>query len=192
VNFTATVTDKDSSSCAPATFNLGGALPSGWAGVWSTTALSLSPGKSGSATLTATSPVGTADGSYTVGVSATNASASSYNGSATATYVISTAPLSISLATNQSSYMPGQTVGVIVTMLYGTLPDVGASVTVTVTAPNGKKMTTLSGTTGSNGVASLNYNLSKHAAAGTYQAQVSTTVTGASSTVGASTSFTVQ
>jgi uncharacterized protein YfaS (alpha-2-macroglobulin family) len=120
-----------------------------------------------------------------------NSSAGSYNGSATAAYVINTAPLSVSLTTNQSSYLPGQTVGVIVTMLYGTSPDVGASVTVTVTSPNGKK-TTLTGTTGSNGVALLSYNLSKHAPAGTYQAQYGATVTGAASVMGASTSFTVQ
>jgi hypothetical protein len=191
VNFTVTVIDNDSSSCAPATFNLGDALPSGWVGLWNTTVLSLSPGKSGSATLTATSPVGTADGSYNVGVSATNNLASSYSRSAAATYVISTAPLSISLATNQSSYLPGQTVAISVSLLYGTSPDAGASVTVTVTAPDGKA-TTLRGTTGSNGVASLSYRLSNHAAAGTYRAQVGTTVTGASATAGASTTFTVQ
>lgn len=188
VNFTATVTDKDGSSCAPATFNLGDALPSGWAGVWSATALSLSPGKSGSATLTVTSPAGTADGSYNVGVSATNAS---YNGSAAATYVINTAPLSISLTTDQSSYLPGQTVGISVSLLSGTSPVAGASVTVYVTAPGGRT-TTLRGTTGSNGVALLSYKLSNHATAGTYQAQVGTTVTGASPIAGASTTFTVQ
>jgi len=191
VNFTATVIDNDNSSCSPATFNLASALPSGWAGVWSATALSLSPGKSGSATLTVTSPVGTADGSYNVGVSATNASASSYKGSAAATYVISTAPLSISLTTNQSSYLPGQTVAISVSMLYGTSPDAGASVTVTVTPPSGKS-TTVKGTTGSNGVALLSYKLSRSAAAGTYHVQVGTTVTGASSTAGASTTFSVQ
>lgn len=191
VNFAATVIDNDSSSCAPATFNLNDALPSGWAGVWSATALSLSPGKSGSATLSVTSPVGTADGSYNIVASATNASSSSYGVSAAATYVINTSPLTVTLNTNQTSYLPGQTVGVIVTMLYGTAPDVGASVSVTVTNPNGKA-TTLSGTTGSNGVAVLNYKLSKGAPAGTYQAQVGTTVTGASATMGASTSFTVQ
>src|SRR5712691_2920502 len=191
VNFTATVTDNDSSSCAPATFNLGSVLPSGWAGVWNAAGVSLSPGKSGSATLTVTSPTGTADGSYNIGVSAINASAGSYSGSAAATYVISTAPLSVSLTTNQSSYLPGQTVGVIITMLYGTSPDAGASVTVTVTTPNGKK-STLSGTTGSNGVALLSYKLSKGAPAGTYQAQYGTTTVGASATIGASTSFTVQ
>jgi len=191
VNFTATVIDNDNSSCSPATFNLAASLPSGWAGVWSATALSLSPGKSGSATLTVTSPVGTADGSYNVGVSATNASASSYKGSAAATYVISTAPLSISLTTNQSSYLPGQTVAISVSMLYGTSPDAGAGVTVTVTPPSGKS-TTLKGTTGSNGVALLSYKLSRSAAAGTYHVQVGTTVTGASSTAGASTTFSVQ
>jgi hypothetical protein len=191
VSFTATVIDNDSSSCAPATFNLGGVLPSGWSSAWNTTAVSLSPGKSGSATLTATSPVGTADGSYNIGVSATNNLASSYSGSAAATYVISTAPLSISLTTNQSSYLPGQTVAISVTLLSGTLPDAGASVTVTVTTPNGRA-TTLRGTTGSNGVALLSYKLSKGAAAGTYQAQFGTTVKGASATAGASTSFTVQ
>jgi len=192
VNFTATVTDKDSSGCSAATFNLAAALPSGWAGVWNTTVLSLSPGKSGSATLTVTSPAGTADGSYNVGVSATNASTSSYSGAAAATYVISTpGTLTVSLATNQSSYMPGQTVAVIVTMLNGTAPDAGANVTVTVAPPKGKTIT-LSGTTGSNGVALLNYNLSRHAAAGIYQAQYGATVTGASPTAGASATFTVQ
>ena len=191
VNFTVTVTDNDSSACAPATFNLGDALLSGWTGMWSATALSLSPGKSGSATLTVTSPVGTADGSYNVAVSAINAAAGTYNASATAAYVINTAPLTVTLSTNQSSYLPGQTVGIYVTILYGTSPDVGASVSVTVTNPNGKT-TTLSGTTGSNGVALVSYKLSKGAPAGTYRAQYGTTTAGASATIGASTSFTVQ
>jgi M6 family metalloprotease-like protein len=203
VNFIATVNDNDSSSCAPSTFNLGDVLPPGWSGGWNTTTLSLSPGKSGSATLTVTSPVGTSDGSYSVVVSATNNLASSYSGSASAAYVINAAPLSLSLATNQSSYLPGQTVAITVTMLYGTTPDAGASVTATVTAPNGRS-TSLSGTTDSNGVALLNDKLSNSATAGTYQVQAQSGATRsgggrtkggtstASATQGASTSFTVQ
>src|SRR5262249_46986507 len=140
---------------------------------------------------TMTSPVGTADGSYGVNVTATNASAGSYGGSATAAYVINTSPLSVSLNTNQSSYLPGQTVGIYVTMLYGTAPDAGASVTVAVTSPKGSA-TTLTGITGSNGIASLNYRLGRNAPAGTYQVQYGTSVTGAASIRGASTSFTVQ
>jgi uncharacterized protein YfaS (alpha-2-macroglobulin family) len=121
-----------------------------------------------------------------------NASASSYSGSAAATYVISTATApSVSMWTDQSSYLPGQTVAIRVSLLYGTSPDVGASVSVNVMAPSGKT-TTLSGTTDSNGLVSLNYKLSRHAAPGTYQAQYGATVTGAAPTIGATTSFTVQ
>ena len=171
-------------------------MPSGWAGVLSAAALSLSPGKGGSATLTVTSPAGTADGSYGVNVTAMNASATSSAASASATYVINTAPLNISLTTNQSSYLPGQTVTVIVAMLYGTSPDAGASVTVTVTSPSGR-ITTLSGTTGNNGIALLNYKLSKRAAAGTYQVQLGTSSSTASPSAASamappSTTFTVQ
>jgi hypothetical protein len=200
LSFTISVKDNDSSSCAPGTFSLSGMVPPGWAGVLSTSALSLSPGKSGSASVTVTSPVGTADGSYNITVSAANSSASSYSSSAVATYVISTAPPTTSVATDQSTYLPGQTVTVEVTVLNGTSPDVGASVTVTVTPPSGKS-TSLSGTTGSNGVALLNYALSKRAATGTYQAQVgpsgsggkrTKSTGGASSTAGASTTFTVE
>jgi len=121
--------------------------------------------------------------------------------------VINTAPLTISLATNQSSYLPGQTVAITVNLSFGTTPDAGASVSAAVTAPNGRT-TTLSGTTGSNGVALLNYKLPNSAAAGTYQVQVQlgttksgggrtkggtvATAAGASVAVGANTSFTVQ
>src|SRR5262249_3386582 len=102
LNFTITVTDNDSSSCPPTTFNLGGLVPSGWVGVFSAAALSLSSGKSGSATLSVTSPVGTADGSYGLSVTATNASAASYSGSASSIYMIATpGPLSTAVTTNQ-------------------------------------------------------------------------------------------
>jgi uncharacterized protein YfaS (alpha-2-macroglobulin family) len=142
--------------------------------------------------LTVTSPTGTADGSYNLGVTATNASATSYTGSAAATYVISTpGALSVSMWTDQSTYLPGQTVAIRVSLLSGTSPDVGASVTVAVTSPSGRT-TTLSGTTGSNGLVSLNYKLSRHAPAGTYQAQYGTTVTGAAPIAGVSTTFLVQ
>ena len=191
VTFTATVTDNDSSGCSATTFNLAATLPSGWAGAWGIASPTLSPGKSGSATLTVTSPAGTADGSYNLSISASNASSSSYAASATASYVINTAPLSVNLTTNQSNYLPGQTVGINVSMLYGTSPDAGASVSISVTSPKGRT-TTLTGTTGANGVALLNYKLGRNAPAGVYQAKYGTSVTGAAPTAGASTNFTVQ
>jgi hypothetical protein len=192
VNFTVSIKDNDSSSCAPATFNLGDYLPSGWAGVWNTTSLSLSPGKSGSAMVTATSSMGTANGYYNVGVSATNASVNSYNGSATATYVVSTSPQSISVSANPSTVAAGQAVTLSVALLSGTSPNAGAGVAVSVTPPSGRKQT-MNGTTDSNGTATFTYKLSRHAAAGTYQVQANiASMTKGATTVGASTSFTVQ
>ena len=199
VTFTMSVKDNDSSSCGAATFNLGDVVPTGWSGVWNTATLALSPGKSASATLTVTSPVGSTDGSYSVAASATNAAASSDSGSATGSYIISTpGPQSISVTTNQSSYLPGQTVNISVSVLSGAAPVSGASVTATVTPPSGK-LTTLTGTTGSNGVAILKYRLSKRASAGTYQVganaaggSAAASATAASAVAGATTLFTVQ
>lgn len=192
VNFTVTVEDNDSTACAPATFSLSNALPPGWTGVWSTSALALSPGGSASATLTVTSPAGTPDGFYNVGVGAANSGAVSFNATGSTTYVISTlAPLSISVATNQASYTAGQVVVVTVTLLSGTTPDAGASMNATITPPSGKG-TAQSGTTGTNGTFSFSYKLSKRATVGTYGVQANTVTTGVAASMGASTSFTVQ
>jgi hypothetical protein len=173
VNFTVTVKDNDSSPCAAATFNLTDALPSGWTGVWNATSLTLSPGASGQATLTVTSPTGTANGFYNFTVTATNPTTPAYNGSASATYVISTAPVTtVTVATNSPSYSGGQNVAISVTVTSGGSPVSGAAVSVTVTNPNGAT-SPLSGTTGTNGVATMNYHLPRKAAKGTYQVQAS-------------------
>ena len=193
VNFTVTVKDLDSSTCPTTSFNLTDTLPSGWSGAWNAGSLSLSPDGSGSATLTVTSPLGSPDGFYNVGIGTDNSSAASYGGSATATYVINTpAPVTVTVATDQSSHQPGQMVTVTVTMLSGTSPFVGGGVTVTVTSPKGKTAT-MTGTTGSNGTVSLSYKLNKRAPAGTYGVNANTSsISGGAATAGASTSFVVQ
>jgi M6 family metalloprotease-like protein len=193
VSFSIAIKDNDSTSCAPATFSLGDYLPAGWSGTLSTPALSLSPGKSGSATVTATSPMGTANGYYNVAVSATNTSANTYNGSANATYVISSsAPQSISVSASPSTASAGQTVAVNVTVLSNGAPSAGTSVTVAVSPPSGRTQT-MTGTTDSNGNAAFTYKLSKRATAGTYQVQgYITPATRGAAALGASTTFTVQ
>jgi len=102
-------------------------------------------------------------------------------------------PSFLSVSTDRASYLPGQTVAATVTDLAGTSPAVGASIAVTVTSPNGRS-TTLTGITGSNGTAVLNYKLSKRATLGNYLVRASSggSTTGSSSTSGASTNFTVQ
>src|SRR6266851_4483586 len=180
--FTVTVKDNDASTCAASTFNLGDSLPSGWSGVGSTSALTLSPGTSGSATLTVTSPAGTADGFYNFSVSATNATTPTYSGSASPTFVISTAPVTtVIVATNSASYTGGQNVAISVSVTSGGSPVSGAAVSATVTNPHGST-SPLSGTTGTNGVATMNYHLSRKAAKGTYQVQASANGASASAT----------
>jgi len=193
VNFTATVKDNDSTTCPPATFDLIDSVPSGWAALWSTSGLSLSPGTSSSATLSVTSPTGAADGFYNVGVSVSNASASSYASSASATYVVSTqTPMTVSVSTSQPTYLPGQIVAITVSVVSGTSPDSGAGVTVSVTPP-GRKGTTLTATTGSNGVASVSYKLQKRSPSGTYGVQaIPASTVGGSTVQVASTTFLVQ
>jgi hypothetical protein len=190
VSFTITVADKDSSVCNSASFNLASAVPAGWTAVFSSPMLTLAPGGSGSATLQVTSPSGTASGSYSVSASATNAAASSYTASASSTYVISPpVTMSISVATNQSSYTRGQTVKVTVTLMASSSPCSGAAVTVGIVKSNGN-VVNLNGTTASNGVVTLSYNLKKNDPTGAYKANGSGKSGGSSAS--ASTPFTVK
>jgi len=192
VNFTATVKNNDSSACASSNFNLAAASPAGWTAAWSSSFFTVAPGATGSSTLTVTSPAGTSDGFYNVGLSAGNASTSGYSASGSATYVISTPmQVSVSVSTDKSSYSAGQRVLITVTALSGSSPDVGANVTVPVTAPGGK-ITTLTGVTGSNGVLSLTYKLARSAVTGSYQVNATVPVTGASSSIAGSATFIVQ
>src|SRR5205809_1252593 len=112
-------------------------MTSGGSDVSNATTLTLASGQSGKATLAVTSPTGTVDGFYNVGISATNASSPSYTSSLTATYVISTpVPASVSIATNQPSYSGGQTVAISVSVTSGGNPVSGAAVSVVVNKVN--------------------------------------------------------
>ena len=91
VVLTLTVTNNDNAGCAASTFNLSSAVPSGWSKSLASISLGLSPGASGSTTLTVTSPQSAADGYYPVTATATNAAATAFTASATATYVVSAA-----------------------------------------------------------------------------------------------------
>jgi NPCBM-associated, NEW3 domain of alpha-galactosidase/Abnormal spindle-like microcephaly-assoc'd, ASPM-SPD-2-Hydin len=93
VNFTLTVTNRDSSVCSNSNFNLAATVPTGWTGSLSSTSLNLAPGASSSATLSVTSPTTATAGTYPDSVSATDAAVTTLKASASATYVVaSTTP----------------------------------------------------------------------------------------------------
>jgi uncharacterized protein YfaS (alpha-2-macroglobulin family) len=77
-----------------------------------------------------------------------------------------------------------------VTLLSGGSPDVGANVSVNIAKPDGTAVS-LSGTTGSNGVAVLSYHLRKRDPTGTYSVNASAPATGSSAAVAANTTFAV-
>jgi hypothetical protein len=96
---------------------------------------------------------------------------------------------SVTVATNQQSYLPGQTVSTMAIATYAGSPIAGASVSFTITKANGNVVTG-SANTGTNGTAVYNLKLSKTDPAGTYLAAATTTIKG--NPHNASTNFLVQ
>jgi hypothetical protein len=183
-NFGVTVKNNDNSACSPTTFNLGNSVPSGWTGAYNTGSVTLSPGASTSVTLQVTAPNGTPNGTYMVGTNTVNLT-TNYSASASAPETIYTPPpVTITVSTDKASYTVNQTASIKVTVFSGSALASGASVSVKVTKPNGS-FDTLTGTTGSNGVATVSERVNKKDPAGTWQVMATS---GGSS---GSTSFTV-
>jgi uncharacterized protein YfaS (alpha-2-macroglobulin family) len=95
----------------------------------------------------------------------------------------------VTVATNQSSYSPGQTVSTTATATYAGAPIANVSVSFTVTKPNGSVVAN-SATTGANGVAVFKLKLARTDPVGTYLAGVAATIKGNPHSAG--TNFTVQ
>jgi hypothetical protein len=185
-SYDVTVKDNDSPSCGSSTFGLSDSVPSGWTGVYSVSALTLAPGASATATLSATAPIGTANGTYAVEATAANTSATTYAASSSATETIYTpASVSVSITTNQWIYAPGQKITASIAVLAGGTPVSGVSVKVNITKSNGS-IVTLNGTTGLSGIAVVNYTVKKNDPSGTWDAA------GFYTSASASTTFSVQ
>jgi hypothetical protein len=94
--------------------------------------------------------------------------------------------LSVTVSPNHSSYNPGSTAYITVTVTSGTSNISGASVTLTITAPNGST-SQVSGTTNSNGQVVFSVHILKHAQAGTYTASATASDSGYLSDSGSAT-----
>ena len=88
LNYTLTVTNRDSSHCADTAFSLNPSLPTGWTSVLSLETLTLAPGETGSATLALTSPAETAGGTYSTSVGVSDGADPIHTASASASYVV--------------------------------------------------------------------------------------------------------
>jgi M6 family metalloprotease-like protein len=197
--YNVSITNNDSTGCSASTFNLGSTLPSAWPTTFSASAVTLNPGQSGSVTMTKTGPSGTPPGTYAVNASAANAANSSYAGSGTANLTVMSAPTAtttVTVSVPSTSYTRRSTVSITATVMSGSTPVSGASVTFTMTLPNGSTVTQ-SATTNRKGTATWSYKLNSNSPTGKYSvsAQAALSSTGAASTVQVTSnivSFTVQ
>lgn len=82
------VSDADSSVCSSATYAVTAEVPSGFQST--AQSVTLTPGATGSATLSVTSPGASVDGSFPIVFKATNASSGAYTGKVNATYTVYT------------------------------------------------------------------------------------------------------
>jgi M6 family metalloprotease-like protein len=187
------VTNNDSSGCSPSTFSLSSTQPSGWPVSFSAGSITISPGQSGSSTMTVTGPSSTSPGTYAVNAVAAN---NSHSGSGTANITVISAPsVSVNVSVSSSSYTRKSTVPITASVLNGGTPAAGASVTFTLITATGNKVTQ-SATTGSKGTATWNYKLGPKSPTGTYsvsaQAVLSSTSSSPAQPVSSNTvSFTV-
>jgi hypothetical protein len=184
-SFTLSVTNRDSSACAASAFSLARTLPSGWSGSLASANLTLSPGASGTTTLSVTSPATAASGSYGVGAGASSAAGSVHTASASATYSVAAAPigaLTQTVGTDKSSYLRGETVYISARVLSGGAPVAGASVKFTISLPGGTAVV-VNATSASDGYARATYKSGKgKSAIGSYGLRADASHGGANAT----------
>ncbi|MDH3444293.1 MAG: peptidase M11, partial [Deltaproteobacteria bacterium] len=166
-NYTVTVTNADNSACTASTFNLTSVMPGGLSGSFGSSALSLSPGSSGSTSLQVSSSATAAAGNYNFTATATNSADSSYQKSASGALSLISS-LAVSAATDKPSYARNQQVNMSATVTAGGAPMANVNVTFTITKANGSVVTGNS-LTGSNGVATYKIRLNKKDPVGSYQ-----------------------
>jgi hypothetical protein len=192
MKYTVTVTNRNSSSCAAATFNATAAVPSGWSAAFSSASLPIASGASASTALTLTAPTGTV-GTFTVGANAVAAGGGAMGSATTSVTLAATPPpATSSLAVTTSATLATQTraantATIRTRVMAGDVAVPGAAVTVVVTTPQGRSFT-WTATTAADGNATVNYAIKKNHP-GTYQVAVTASANG--KTGSATTTFTI-
>ncbi|MFC5578013.1 Calx-beta domain-containing protein [Lysobacter niabensis] len=92
VGYALSVTNRDSATCAPTTFSLARSVPAGWTGTLGTTGLTLSPGATGSTSLSVTSTATAAAGSFGIGAATSSAVGALHTANASKTYTVAPPP----------------------------------------------------------------------------------------------------
>ncbi|MBI2688992.1 MAG: hypothetical protein HYX27_22040 [Acidobacteria bacterium] len=187
-SYTVAVVNKDSAACPSSTFALASTQPGGWLAQYSTTSLTISPGGTGSATLTESVPAGTAPATYGISASAANG-AYAASGLANATVVLPPA-LSAVTSVPAASYAARETVVVTCVVAAGSAAAAGAAVTFQLTKADGTKVTG-NATADLTGKATWSYKIANRDPKGTSSVK-STAVYNSQSTTSDSVAFVIQ
>lgn len=193
-SFAVTVTNKDSMSCPAATFALQATAPTGWLAMFDKPSLTIAPGASASATLTAYPSSSVATGFYSLPVTSANQSSPSHDASALATVVlVDSLPVALSFDKDPAIYARNQTV-VISTLVSapGGGGAAGVGVTLKIQKPTTKPgaTVTVSGTTDAAGRFLYAYKVKSSDPLGAWQVQGTAAKNGIAGS--AATSFTVR
>ncbi len=189
VTYTVSVTNNDSATCAASSFALQASVPSGWSAIFASSTLALSPGASASTTLEVTSSASASSGSYTIGVTARSVANAGYAASMSVSYLVA-GPLNVSVSTDQSSSLRGQTIFITATVTDNGSPVNRGRVTFSITKPNGTVLTKRISTKAT-GLAVYKFKVSRSGPIGVYQVGADAALSDGRSG-SAATSFTVQ
>lgn len=158
--YTLSLKNNDSSACASTSFAVARSVPSGWTGELSTTAIALSPGASGTATLAVMSKSTAIAGSYGIGAGVSSANGTIHTANASATYTVGAAAatgLTETVSTSKASYKAGEVVSITARVLKNGVAVSGANVAFDALKPNGVNHVILSATTDANGYARVSF-----------------------------------
>jgi len=165
-SYTMSVSNKDDVRCAPAGFGIGMSVPAGWNWSAAQPTITIAPGSTAGTTVYVTPPV-TASGSNTVSALASR-TGTGPSGSGVASLTVASG-LSVNVAASG-----GSNYQVTATVLAGTSPLAGATVTFRITDPKGV-VTSVSATTNSSGTAVIRGKLKGRDPHGTYYVSASAT-----------------
>ena len=172
-SYAVSITNNDSSGCAPSAINVGSNEPSGWSTSLSSSSVTLGPGQSASVSLGKGSPLSAPVGTYFVNFTASNTTS---NATDTANATVVTPPsLSATVSVSAASFTRPGTVPITTVVMNGGVPVAGASVAYTLMAPNGNK-TTQSAITNGSGAATWNFKLNQKSLVGSYSVTAQATL----------------
>ena len=192
VGYTVSIQNRDSAACPSSTFSLSSTQPAGWSTSFSSSAITLGAGQSGSVTMTKTIPAGTAPATYAVNAMAATPS-TSYAAGANVTVLTPPPPpppISMTLSLSSATVRTKSTITATVQVLSGTTPVAGAAVTFRMTRSNGSVLTQ-NATTNASGYATWSHKIAANEPRGTYSVTAQASWSGQTASAGPAT-FTVQ